>query len=202
MSKTISYLRVSTADQNTEKNKADVLKFANDRDFGKVEFIEEKVSGRKSWKERKLKSVLDSLGQGDRLLVPELSRLGRSTLEVLEILKTAQEKGVYVFSVKEHLEMNGSMQAKIMGTFLALFAELERDFISKRTKEGLRARKEAGVRLGRPTGKGKSKLDQYKPEIEALLSNGATKKFIAERYKTTVQNLSHWMKKSGVSRKG
>ena len=87
--KTISYLRVSSIDQDTEKNKADILKYANDRDFGKVIFIEEKVSGKVSWKERKIKTIIDDLGKDDRLVVPELSRLGRSTLEVLEILKTA-----------------------------------------------------------------------------------------------------------------
>ena len=53
--RTVAYLRVSTDDQDLEKNKADILFFANERNFGKVEFVEEKVSGRKSWKDRKIK---------------------------------------------------------------------------------------------------------------------------------------------------
>lgn len=65
--KTIAYLRVSTIDQNTEKNKDEVLKFANHKDFGKVEFVEETVSGRTSWKKRKIKNIVDSLGEGNRL---------------------------------------------------------------------------------------------------------------------------------------
>ena len=92
--KTYAYLRVSTYEQNTEKNKADILKFANDRDFGKVRFVEEKVSGTKSWKERKIKKIIDELGDGDKLIVPELSRLGRSMLEIMEILALAKEKGI------------------------------------------------------------------------------------------------------------
>ena len=140
----IAYLRVSTEDQDLEKNKAEVLHFANDRDFGKVKFVQEKVSGKKSWKERKIKTVIDELGKSDRIIVPELTRLGRSTLEVLEILKTAKDKDIAVHSVKEGLNMNGSIQAKIMSTMLALFSELERDFISMRTKEALKARKAAG----------------------------------------------------------
>ena len=91
------------------------------------------------------------MGKGDRILVPELSRLGRSTLEVLDILKTAKDKGIAVYDAKGNLELNGdSVQSKVMATMFALFAELERDFISRRTKEALKARRKAGVILGRP----------------------------------------------------
>ena len=85
-SRNVAYLRVSTIDQDLKKNKADVLTLANDKGFGKVEFVEEKASGKKSWKERVLKSLIEELGEGDRLIVPELSRLGRSMLEIMEIL--------------------------------------------------------------------------------------------------------------------
>jgi DNA invertase Pin-like site-specific DNA recombinase len=90
--KTVAYLRVSTIDQDTEKNKHEILKLANDKDFGKVEFIEEKVSGKKSWKERKIKQIIDDLKEGDRLIVPELSRLGRSMLEIMEMLSIAKDR--------------------------------------------------------------------------------------------------------------
>ena len=73
--KNIAYLRVSTVEQDLEKNKADILTFANDRDFGKVKFVEEKVSGMKKWKNRKIKQVIDVLSKGNRLIVPEFSRL-------------------------------------------------------------------------------------------------------------------------------
>lgn len=72
-------------------------------------------------------------------------------------------------------------------------AEIERDFISKRTTGALQIKKAAGVKLGRPSGVGKSKLDPFKPEIEALLNNGATKRFVAKRYSTTEANLHHWL---------
>jgi len=82
--KIYGYLRVSTIDQDTEKNKAAILSFANSKGFlGQVEFVEEKVSGLKSWKKRKLKDLVESMSEGDILIVPELSRLGRSLVEVL-----------------------------------------------------------------------------------------------------------------------
>jgi DNA invertase Pin-like site-specific DNA recombinase len=198
MGKTTAYLRVSTADQDVKKFKGDILSFANDREFGRVDFVEEKVSGTKSWKERKIAGIIEGMEPGDRLLVPELTRLGRSTLEVLEILKAAQAKGVHVFSVKERLELDNGMQAKVMGTFLALFAEVERDFISKRTTEALKARKAAGVKLGRPKGPGKSKLDDHREEILALLANGSTKTFIAKKYDVAVPTLYNWLRKNGI----
>jgi DNA invertase Pin-like site-specific DNA recombinase len=197
---TMSYLRVSTEDQNTEKNKADVLKYANEHDFGKVDFVTETASGKKSWKDRLIKGIIDDLSEGDRIIVPELSRLGRSTLEVLEILKTAKEKGIAVYSVKERLELNGdSINSKIMATMLSLFSELERDFISMRTKEGLKAVRASGVQLGRPKGPGKSKkFDEHREEIIALLKNGSSKAFIAKRYGSSVVNLFNWLKKNDI----
>ncbi len=65
MPRTVGYLRVSTIDQDTEKNKAEILSLANDKHLGHVEWVEEKVSGKISWKERKIKQVIDDLGEGD-----------------------------------------------------------------------------------------------------------------------------------------
>jgi DNA invertase Pin-like site-specific DNA recombinase len=197
--RTVSYLRVSTADQNTEKFQADVLKFANERNFGQVVFTEEKVSGKKGWKERKLGPLVDSLQAGDRLIVPELTRLGRSTIEVLDILAVTKAKGVAVYSVKEGLELNGdSMQSKVMSTMLALFAELERDFISMRTTEALKARKAAGVKLGRKPGPGKSKLDPHREDIIEDMRRGVPKTRIAQRYGATEATLHNWLKKNDI----
>lgn len=194
MARTIGYLRVSTADQDLEKNKADILKLANEKQLGHVEWIEEKVSGTKDWKKRELGKVFNALEEGDTIIVSELSRLGRSTLQILEIMKQAKERCVTVHAVKGSWSLNGSMESKIVLTMLAMIAEIERDLISERTKEGLRARKEAGVVLGRPKGPGKSKLDKHRGEIVALLKNGSTKTFVAKKYETSLPNLYNWIK--------
>jgi DNA invertase Pin-like site-specific DNA recombinase len=193
--KTIGYLRVSTIDQDLEKNKADILFLANNKDLGKVVFVEEKASGKISWRKRKIATVLEDLNEGDNLVVSELSRLGRSMLECMEILSIATHKGIDVYAVKGEWQLGNSIQSKIIAMAFSMAAEIERDLISKRTKEALKARKDQGIKLGRPRGPGKSKLDKFRPEIEALLSNGSTQQFIARRYDTTCANLHNWLKK-------
>lgn len=198
--KTIAYLRVSTDDQDIEKNKFDILHLANEKGLGKVEWVEETVSGRVSWKKRQIVHVIHELQQGDHLIVSELSRLGRSMLECMEILSIAAQKRVNIYAVKGNWQLDNSIQSKIIAMAFSMAAEIERDLISQRTKEALAARKKAGMKLGRPRGVGKSKLDQYRPEIEALLANGSTQKFIAQRYNTTEANLSRWMKQRKLQR--
>jgi DNA invertase Pin-like site-specific DNA recombinase len=198
--KTIAYLRVSTDDQDIKKNKYDILHLANEKGLGKVRWIEETVSGRVSWKKRKIAVVLDELQQGDHLLVSELSRLGRSMLECMEILSIAAQKEINIYAVKGNWQLDNSIQSKIIAMAFSMAAEIERDLISQRTKEALAAKKKAGMKLGRPLGIGKSKLDQHRPEIEALLANGSTQTFIAQRYGTTEANLSRWIKKYKLRR--
>jgi len=198
--KTVAYLRVSTQGQDTGKNKADILYFANHHDLGKVTFVEEVASGKKSWRERQIAQVLEALQDGDALIVAELSRLGRSMLECMEILALSTRKGIRVYSVKGSWRLDHSIQSKIIALAFSMAAEIERDLISQRTTEALRAKKAQGFILGRPKGPGKSKLDAYRPEIEGLLVNGATQRFIAQRYHTTEANLYNWLKKHGLNR--
>lgn len=193
--KTISYLRVSTIDQDLEKNKMEILKLANDKQLGNVHFIEEKISGKISWRKRKIFDIVNELCSGDNIIVSELSRLGRSMLECMEILSISTDKKINIYSVKGNWNLDNSIQSKIIAMAFSMAAEIERDLISSRTRESLRAKKAMGIKLGRPKGKGSSKLDKYRPEIEALLNNGATKKYIANRYGITEQGLFYWLKK-------
>ncbi len=198
--KTIGYLRVSTGDQELEKNKSDILHLANHLNLGKVVFVEEIVSGKVSWKKRRIAEIIEEFKKGDTLIVSELSRLGRSMLECMEILSVAVEKGVRVYAVKGSWSLDSSIQSKIVAMAFSMASEIERDLISQRTKEALRYKKDQGIKLGRPPGPGKSKLDKFRPEIEALLANGSTQKFIARRYGTTEANLHNWLKKNSLRR--
>ena len=198
MPTTIAYLRVSTADQDLEKNKAEILHLANEKDLGRVQWVEETVSGRVSWRKRKIAQILDDLERGDNLVVSELSRLGRSMLECMEILSIAAQKEINIYAIKGNWRLDNSIQSKIIAMAFSMASEIERDLISQRTKEAMAARKRLGQKLGRPKGVGKSKLDQHRPEIEALLANGSTQKFVANRFGTTTANLSNWLEKHGL----
>ena len=198
--RTVSYLRVSTNGQDTAKNKRDVRAYANSKDFGRVEFIEEKVSGNKSWKERKLKTLIDELQSGDRLIVPEISRLGRASMfEIMEILSVAKEKGIAIYDIKNGWELNSSLQSEVMAFAFSIAAKIERQLLIQRTAEGRRAARARGVKFGRPKGKSKSKLDKYTEEIVALLKTGSKQTYIAKKYKCTPATLHNWLKKSGIS---
>jgi DNA invertase Pin-like site-specific DNA recombinase len=199
--RTIAYLRVSTAEQDVGKNKNDILHLANDKALGKVEWIEEQASGRISWHKREVAQVLETLQAGDNLIVSELSRLGRSMLECMEILSIASQKQINIYAVKGNWQLDQSIQSKILAMAFAMASEIERDLISQRTKEALAAKKRAGLKLGRPRGSGSSKLDKHRQEIEALLAIGSTQRFIASRFNTTESNLSRWMKKHALKRK-
>jgi DNA invertase Pin-like site-specific DNA recombinase len=194
--KIVGYLRVSTLSQDLEKNKADILAYANDHRLGNVDFVQEVVSGKVSWKGRRIKEVIDSLDKDDWIIVAELSRLGRSMLEIMEIISEAKRKEINIHAIKNNWTLNGTIESKILLMVFSMASEIERDLISARTKEALRVRKESGVKLGRPKGPGKSKLDPHKDEIMALLRSGVPKKVVARKYGTAIVNLYNWIAKN------
>lgn len=191
---TKAFLRVSTLEQDTEKNKIDILQFANQHKLGNVEFIEEHVSGTKDYKKRKLGALLDSMKSGDILIVPELSRIARSITQILEVIKVTKDKGITLYSLKENFNnADDSITAIVTSTIFALVAQIERELISLRTREALHARQVAGIKLGRPTGKGKSKLDKHSEDIMRLLSLKVPKTLIAKQYNTSIGNLYNFI---------
>ncbi len=193
---TKGFIRVSTLDQDTEKNKLDILQFTNTHRLGNVEFIEEHCSGRINYKERKLGALLDSMQTGDVLIVPELSRIARSITQILEVIKVTKDKGITLYSLKENFDnTDNSITATVTSTIFALVAQIERELISLRTREALHARKVAGIKLGRPQGKGKSKLDEHREDIMKLIELKVPKTMIAKQYNTSVGNLYNFINK-------
>ncbi len=193
--KTFAYLRVSTLEQNTDKNKLDILKFAKDKQLGSVEFVEEQISGRANFKDRKLGKLLDKMHRGDVLIVPELSRLAKSVSQILEVIDITKQKGISLYAIKENFSNDEqSITATVTSTIFALVAQIERDLISLRTKEALQAKKATGTKLGRPKGRGKSKLDKDREDILKLVELKVPKTIIAKQYSTTVANLSRYLK--------
>jgi DNA invertase Pin-like site-specific DNA recombinase len=178
--KVYAYIRVSTNGQDAENQKYAILDYANAEKLGNVEIVEEVVSGTVSWEKRDLAALLSKLQKDDLLVVTELSRLGRSMLEIMEMLSRLTKRGIKVHALKGRYRLDDGIQSKVLAFAFALASEIERDLISQRTKESLARRKEAGQKLGRPKGRlGKSKLDGKEGEIEKLLEHRVAKSAIA-----------------------
>ena len=170
--KTVAYLRVSTRSQDLANQKLAILEFSQKRRFPIDQFIESRISSRQSPLERRIDEMLGTLEPGDRLLVSELSRLGRSLSQVIQIVETLVRRKIRFIAIKEAIEFDGKqdLRTKVMIALFGLFAEVERDLISERTKEGLAAAKAKGKLLGRPKGAlGTSKLDGKEQDIRVLL---------------------------------
>ena len=181
--KTVAYLRVSTRSQDLANQKLAILEFSQKRRFPIDQFIESRISSRQSPLERRIDEMLGTLEPGDRLLVSELSRLGRSLSQVIQIVETLVRRKIRFIAIKEAIEFDGKqdLPTKVMIALFGLFAEVERDLISERTKEGLAAAKAKGKRLGRPKGAlGTSRLDGKQQDIRALLGKDVSKASIAK----------------------
>ena len=165
--RTVAYLRVSTAQQDVRSQRLAILEYARQHDVRIDDFIEATASGQAC----------------DRLIVSELSRLGRSLGQIVAILDALAKAGVAFVALKENIRVEGQrdIQTKVMTTLFALFAEVERDLISERTREGLAKARASGRKLGRPKGSlGVSRLDGKEDEIRHFLELGVSKTAIAK----------------------
>ena len=195
--KTVAYLRVSTRSQDLANQKLAILDYAQQKQFTVDRFIELQSSSLKVRHKERVGEMLDSLKAGDRLIVSELSRLGRSLGQVIQIVDTLVHRKVRFTAVKEGITFEGKqdLQTKVMIALFGLFAEVERDLISERTKEGLATAKAAGKLLGRPKGKrGKTKLDGKEQDIQALLSKKVSMASIAKIMDVSRTALYHFIK--------
>lgn len=153
------------------------------------------------WGKRGIGKIIEKVQEGDVLVAAEISRLARSTLQVLEILEHCANKKVSVYITKGGMHIDDSIQSTITATILGLAAQIEREFISKRTKEALKRIKEAGTVLGRPKGKAKTvKLDNHTEQIKELLKKKVSKRSIARILECAPSTLYEWLKRLKNSR--
>jgi putative DNA-invertase from lambdoid prophage Rac len=166
-----AYIRVSSKLQNTDKQKYELFNFAHNKKLKIDEIVEETITSRKSYKKRLLGQLIEVVQPDDIILVTELSRFGRSLMEVMELLNQLMEKEVKVYISKGNMEIGENIQSKVLAFAFSLSAEIERELISSRTKEALAKVKAEGKRLGRPKGAlSKSKLDEKEDIIDLYLS--------------------------------
>jgi DNA invertase Pin-like site-specific DNA recombinase len=195
--KTIAYLRISTGSQDLANQKLAVLDYARQNRFAIDRFVEAQASSRKGRDQRRVEELLGELVAGDRLVVSELSRLGRSLGQVIQLVDELVKRKVRFIAIKEAIRFEGKqdMPTKVMVALFGLFAEVERDLISERTKEGLAGARARGRLLGRPKGAlGTSKLDGKEGEIRLLLEKQVSKASIAKILGVSSTNLRHFIR--------
>ena len=195
----IAYVRVSTSKQTVENQENEINRYAVAGGLIIDEFIRIEVSSQKNDEDRKINLLIKKLNKGDTLIVSELSRLGRSTIGVLSTIDTILKKGCTIIFIKQGLTVSDNTKdatSKVMLTLFSLFAELERDLISNRTKEALGAKKGKGL-LGRKEGSlSKSKYDKLDNEILNLLNKNVNHTAIVNTIGFgSAKTLIEWKKK-------
>lgn len=151
--KTIAYIRASTNKQDVDNQRLELLDYARKHDLKIDDFIMVTVSSNHNAKQRRIEELIDKISDHDILMATELSRLGRSTAEVIGLVNQLLAQNTRVILTKQNLDISRhDMASKIIVTLFSLFAELERDLISLRTKEALASKKAMGIKLGKPKG--------------------------------------------------
>ena len=195
--KTIAYLRASTDKQDLNNQKLEIFEYARKNQLEVDDFIQITISSKQSSKDRRIDEMMASLVDADTLIVTELSRLGRSTAEIIGLINELVKKQVRVIAIKQNLDIRQQdMNSKIITTLFSLFADL----ISLRTKEALASKKLQGVQLGKPKGTiQKSKFDKDLLKIKELIDLGLSVRKIATFLGCTNHiGLNSYVKKRGI----
>ena len=191
------YIRVSTDQQSTSNQKFEINRYAASHNIQIDKWVEETISSRKPLNKRKLGSLLAELKDGDILISTEISRLGRSLLEVMGILQHCLAQNCQIWTLKEHYKLGSDIASKVLAFAFGLSAEIERQLISERTKMSLDKLKSQGKHLGRPFGaKSKSlKLSKNTKKVKDLMAKGLPKAQIARLLGVDKLTLYRFLKK-------
>ena len=175
------YIRVSTDKQTVENQRFEINRFCKQENLKVDKWIEETISGSKTYDKRALGKLLKDIQKDDILICAELSRLGRNLFMIMEILNICMRKECKVWTIKDNYRLGDDIQSKVLAFAFGLSAEIERNLISQRTKEALARKKAEGVVLGRPVGSKskKVKLSGQEEVIRVLLERNVSKCEIA-----------------------
>ncbi|MBP5615133.1 MAG: recombinase family protein [Alphaproteobacteria bacterium] len=192
-----AYIRKSTSNQAFTHMEYEIKQYAVQHNIKIGQWVEESISSRKPLCKRELGTLLDELTDGDVLITTEISRLGRSILEVMSILQTCLNKNCQVITIKERYHLGNDIQSKVLAFAFGLSAEIERNLISQRTKAALTSKKAQGIKLGRPLeSKAKAlKLSKNVRRIQSLLNEGMPKAAISRKLNVNRQTLDRFLKR-------
>ena len=195
-----AYVRVSTDKQTCQNQILSIKSYCKNHHITNLTFISENISGTKDPSKRKLGILLNTVQQGDLIVITELSRLGRSLMMILDTLQFLLNKGVKVIAIKEGYELGDNVQSKVLAFAFGLSAEIERTLISERTKAGLMRAKAEGKQIGRRKGQiPKLKLDGRENEIIRLRKQNVSKTRCAILLNVSRITLLKYMRCKGIN---
>lgn len=196
---TYGYIRVSSDKQTVENQRYEINQFCAHHEMQIDGWIEETISGTKSYNKRQLGKLLRRVHKDDIIICSELSRLGRSLFMIMEILNVCMNKECRVWTIKDGYRLGEDIQSKVLAFAFGLSAEIERNLISQRTKEALARRRAEGMHLGRPYG-ARSHINRMRPhrydrQIRHLYEQGYSTYYIAKRLHLNRNTLARYLRR-------
>lgn len=197
------YLRVSSDEQDVNSQKQGVVEFAKQKGWEIEKYItDEGVSGGKDPDKRNLGPLLKLLQKDDVIICSEISRLGRDLYMVMDILHHAMNVGCVIYTVKDKFVLGDDIQSKVLAFAFGLSAEIERQMICQRTKEGLKLKVKQGILLGRPIGtksiESSTDLSDRKEEVIQQFNWGVPERRMAQNFGCDRNTITRWLHRWGV----
>lgn len=195
------YLRVSSDEQDVNSQKLGVESFASSKGWVINDYItDEGVSGGKDPDKRNLGPLLQKVKQDDIIICSEISRLGRDLYMIMDILHWCMEQGCIIYTVKDKFILGDDIQSKVLAFAFGLSAEIERQMIRQRTKEGLKLRMKMGILVGRPPGRKSNfiKLEKYKEKIIEQYKWGVPLRRLAVNFNVDRNTMDRTLARWGV----
>ena len=195
-----AYVRVSTQKQDCASQKLAIKNYCRYHRIHNLVFVSENISGTKDPSKRKLGDLINTVQQGDLIVITELSRLGRSLMMILDTLQFLLNIGVKVIAIKEGYELGDNIQSKVLAFAFGLSAELERNLISERTQLGIANARKNGKQIGRRKGQiPRLKLDGRENEIIRLRKQNVSKTRCAILLNVSRITLLKYMRCKGIN---
>ena len=197
----IAYLRVTIDKQHLETQKDEITRYASANGLEISKWITDIVDGKRKESEPTLFRVLDRMKKGDKVIITDIARFGRTLSEVMTLLSKCMTLGVHVYSINDRYLLDDSLNTEVVSTTCNLVSEIEHHLMSVRTKEALNHKKEKeGLQLGRPTGTDakQSLLDANKDEVMNMLERGDTVVMICKHFNVSRNTYYQFKRNYGI----